>query len=285
MSQIIEGFLGQSLSGKKSKLPAKLDFIQSATGLILGLFMWGHMFFVATILISSDFMYSVAKMFEGNFIFGEPKPWLVSCIVFIIFVIFMVHAGLAVRKFPINFRQYQILRTQMKMIKHSDTNLWFVQFITGFMLFFFASFHLGMMFFYPHTIDPYGSGERMLQMWPFYLILLFAVELHGGIGLYRLCVKWGWFEGKDAKKSRKRLKTLKWAVSAFFIILGLLTMMAYIKVGLSEHPRGERYIPHTLPSHLQSALKTHLQNPLQNSAQFFSQLTLKYQIYTTNLGA
>ncbi|HIX81022.1 MAG TPA: hypothetical protein H9980_03485 [Candidatus Erysipelatoclostridium merdavium] len=77
----------------------------------------------------------------------------------------------------------------------------------------------------------------------FYLVLLFAVELHGGIGLYRLCVKWGWFEGKNAKASRKALKKLKWIISVFFIALGLLTMAAYIKVGMSDHEIGSRYIP------------------------------------------
>ncbi|TQR43089.1 fumarate reductase cytochrome subunit b [Campylobacter sp. MIT 12-8780] len=244
MQQIIEGYLGKSAEGKKSKMPAKLDFIQSASGLFLGLFMWGHMFFVSSILISSDFMYRIAKMFEGDFIFGTPQPWVVSCIVFVVFVVFVVHAGLAMRKFPINFRQWQLLRTHAKVIKHSDTNLWFIQAITGFIMFFFASLHLGLMFFQAHTIDPYGSGDRMLQMWPFYLILLFAVELHGGIGLYRLCVKWGWFEGKNAKASRKTLKKLKWLISVFFIALGLLTMAAYVKVGLSDdHKAGDRYVP------------------------------------------
>lgn len=42
MSGLIEGYLGKSVEGKKSKIPAKLDFIQSASGLLLGLFMWGH---------------------------------------------------------------------------------------------------------------------------------------------------------------------------------------------------------------------------------------------------
>ena len=45
MSSKIENFLGKRVDGTKSRLPAKLDFYQSATGLILGLFMWGHMLF------------------------------------------------------------------------------------------------------------------------------------------------------------------------------------------------------------------------------------------------
>jgi len=71
MSKLIEGYLGITSDGKKSKLPAKLDFYQSATGLFLGLFMWGHMFFVSTILISKDFMHTITQMFEGAFLFED----------------------------------------------------------------------------------------------------------------------------------------------------------------------------------------------------------------------
>ena len=50
---------------KINRWPARLDLIQSGTGLILALFMWAHMFFVSSILISHDAMYWVSKMFEG----------------------------------------------------------------------------------------------------------------------------------------------------------------------------------------------------------------------------
>ena len=91
------------------------------------------------------------------------------------------------------------------MMKHDDTTMWFTQAFTGFAMFFLGSAHLLMMMVQADTIGPYGSSTRMYSdvMWPFYLLLLLAVEFHGGIGLYRLCVKWGWFEGVDAKESRK----------------------------------------------------------------------------------
>ncbi|MFV0480481.1 MAG: hypothetical protein ACK5LP_00695, partial [Campylobacteraceae bacterium] len=127
------------------------------------------------------------------------------------------------------------------------TTMWSWQAITGFIMFFLGSAHLGMMLFFPETIGSglteltAGEGEsatRMVRMWLFYLILLFAVELHGGIGLYRLCVKWGWFEGKNAKESRKNLSRVKWALTAFFLILGLATMLAYIKYGFDVKALG-----------------------------------------------
>lgn len=80
--------------------------------------------------------------------------------------------------------------------------------------------------------------------WPLYLALLFAVEVHGSVGLYRLAVKWGWFEGRDVRVSRRRLKIAMWALIAFLLTLGLTTLMAEIRLGIEHAPRaGERYVP------------------------------------------
>ena len=50
---------------KIDKVPARLDFIQSTTGLILALFIMGHLLFEATILISNETMYKMTIFFEG----------------------------------------------------------------------------------------------------------------------------------------------------------------------------------------------------------------------------
>jgi fumarate reductase subunit C len=134
----------------------------------------------------------------------------------------------------------------MGMMRHEDTTLWWWQVLTGFAMFFLASVHLYQMLMHPGLIGPYESADRVWsgRWWPLYLILLFAVELHGGIGLYRLAVKWGWFPGKDANAGRRNLKRLKWALSVFFIVLGLATLAAYIKIGMAHQDRvGERYVP------------------------------------------
>jgi fumarate reductase subunit C len=160
--------------------------------------------------------------------------------------VFIAHAGLAVRKFPINYAQYRVYRDHMGMMRHEDTTLWWWQVATGFAMFFLASVHLYQMLMHPGMIGPYESADRVWsgRWWPLYLVLLFAVELHGGIGLYRLAVKWGWFAGKDPNASRRNLKRLKWALSVFFIVLGLATLAAYIKIGIAHADRvGERYVP------------------------------------------
>jgi fumarate reductase subunit C len=81
-------------------------------------------------------------------------------------------------------------------------------------------------------------------MWPLYLVLLFAVELHGGIGLYRLAVKWGWLGDGDPNTMRRRMKILKWSITVFFLVLGLATLAAYIKIGIEHQGHyGEHYVP------------------------------------------
>jgi fumarate reductase subunit C len=241
---------------RKSLWPARLDMAQSVSGLALGLFMWGHMFFVSSILISPDAMWTITKMFEGYFVLGHSYPGIVSVVVAVVFALFIGHAALAVRKFPINYGQYRVYRDHMGMMRHEDTTLWYWQVVTGFAMFFLASVHLYQMLMHPGLIGPYESGERMWsgRWWPLYLVLLFAVEIHGGVGLYRLAVKWGWFEGKDPKASRSNLKKLKWALSAFFIVLGLATMAAYVKIGYANrYVAGAHYTPAWLQNPPQAA--------------------------------
>lgn len=232
---------------KKSRLPARLDFAQSGTGLILGLFMWVHMLLVGSIILGKGVFNFVAKTMELAFLSdsGHGYPIAVFLAVSGIFTLFIVHALLGVRKFPISWKQHRIMLDQMQMMKHEDTNLWYIQVITGFIMFFAGSVHLYVMLTNPGSIDPYLSADRVISgnMWPLYLILLICVELHGTIGLYRLCMKWGWFQGKDARASRKKLKAIKNKLAIFFLSLGILALLAFAIIGIKHRDKaGERYV-------------------------------------------
>jgi fumarate reductase subunit C len=234
---------------KKSRIPARLDLAQSGTGLILGLFMWVHMLLVGSIILGKGMFNFVAKTMELSFLSktGHGFPIAVFFAVFTIFTLFIIHALLGVRKFPISWKQHRILRDQMQMMNHTDTNLWYVQAITGFLMFFLGSVHLYIMMTNPGSIGPYMSADRIVSgnMWPLYLILLICVELHGTIGLYRLCMKWGWFAGKDAKKSREKLKKMKNRATIFFMSIGILALLVFIVIGIGHRDRvGERYGSH-----------------------------------------
>lgn len=53
-----------------------------------------------------------------------------------IFALVVVHALLAVRKFPNSYRQVRAFRDHANAMKHGDTTLWWWQVVTGFALFF-----------------------------------------------------------------------------------------------------------------------------------------------------
>ena len=229
-----------------SRNTARLDMLQGATGLFLVLFMWAHMFMVSSILLGKDAMYFVSRMFEGEPFLGKPYPELVSAFAALIIVVMVVHAFLALRRFPSSTQQYQTLHRHISGLRHTDTTLWYLQVITGFALFFLATPHLYQLLMHPADIGPYASSDRVWsgRFWPLYLGLLFVVELHAGVGIYRLVVKWGWFLGSDPRRGRRRLQWIKWALTVFFLSLGLLTLAAYMKIGMEhEANAGERYIP------------------------------------------
>jgi len=229
-----------------TRLPARLDLLQSASGVFLALFMWLHMFFVSSILLGKDAFWHVARFFEGYHILGKPYPILVSGVALFVFAMFIFHAALAMRKFPADYRQYSAFRRHAGEMKHADTTLWFVQVYTGFAMFFLGSVHLYTMMTRPESIGPYGSADRVVTdwFWPLYLLLLFAVELHGSIGLYRVAVKWGWLEGRNPAATRRNMKRAKWLVTVFFLTLGLLSLAAYIKIGIEHRDNyGEHYVP------------------------------------------
>ena len=246
IARAITSVAGPTKAAQKSRVPAWLDLAQGASGLALALFMWVHMALVSSILLGKDAMWAVAKLFEGYWLFGRSYPVLVSLAVASVSLVFVGHAALAMRKVPGSWKQYRTFRTHMKDMRHDDTTLWFVQVYTGFAMVFLGSIHLVLMMRNADRIGPYESADRVWSggMWPLYILLLLAVELHGGIGLYRLAVKWGWLEGRDPEASRRNLKRAKWALTVGFLVLGFTTLGAYMQLGIEHRDRvGERYVP------------------------------------------
>ncbi|MFT7004170.1 MAG: fumarate reductase subunit C [Sulfurimonas sp.] len=202
---------------------------------MLGVFIMGHIIFESSILISNEMMYKVSLFFEGYYFFGETYPGITSFLAAAIFFIFILHAGVAIRKFPNNYKQYKAMKKHTLSMKHEDTSMWVVQIITGFIMFFIGSVHLYTMMAEPSTIGPFASSMRVVyqNMAPLYFLLLISVIFHAFIGLYRLALKWGFMEGKDTKVSRRRFKILMRSMIVIYILLGLMSLMRYMYIGYS----------------------------------------------------
>ena len=226
--------------------PASMDVLQSLTGLILVVFVWSHMFFESSILLGKDAMYWVTKMFEGEHLFGQSYPLLVSAVAASIFLLIAVHAVLALRKFPGNTRQYTTFHRHVGTLRHSDTTLWYVQVVTGFILFFLVPAHLYIVFTQPENIGPYASSDRVWtqRFWILYAPLLVAVHVHAGVGIYRLAIKWAPLSGEDFPVVRARLKVAMWCIIVFFTTLGSASLVTYMSIGFDHADRaGERFVP------------------------------------------
>ncbi len=260
---------------KKSRIPARLDFAQSATGLILGLFISVHILLEGSIILGKGSYAFVAKNMELAFLSdsGHGFPITVFFAAFVIFTLFIIHALLGIRKFPISWKQHRIIRDQMQMMKHSDTNLWYVQALTGFIMFFVGPVHLYIIMSNPGSIDPYLSADRIVSgnLWFLYLTLLICVVLHAAIGLYRLCMKWGWFAGKDARKSRLTIQTLRNRLIIFYLSVGILALLVFVVIGIRHKDRvGERYIKHV----------TTVEQPAQEHNDILDDKTLPLEVDT-----
>jgi fumarate reductase subunit C len=242
---IIEFITGKNSLGKKSRIPARLDFLQSATGLVLALFISFHILFESSILFGKDAMYKLTKMFEGEPFIEGGEPLIISMLAFIIFSIFILHAFIAMRKFPSSYKEYQRYRTHSSMLKHSDTNLWFIQISSGFVMFFLGSIHLNTMMTQPANIGPYASADRIYSdvAWPMYFMLLVSVILHAGVGIYRLIIKWGWFDGSNPRANRIKSKKVTQIVVIVYLFLGIISLGTYIKIGYDHQDEyGSRYM-------------------------------------------
>lgn len=234
---------------KIDKTPARLDFTQSLTGLILAVFIMGHLLFEASILISNEMMYKVTIMFEGYYFFGETYPGIVSFFAAFVFAIFILHAAIAIRKFPSSYIQYKTIKQHTKNMKHEDSSLWLIQIITGFMMFFIGSVHLYIMMTQPSNIGPFASSSRVVDefMGPLYLMLLISVVSHAFIGLYRLALKWGFFEGKNTKQSRKIFKLIMKSMILIYITIGSLSLAKYTYIGFThDFSDGVKYKSETI---------------------------------------
>lgn len=221
---------------------AWLDLLQGASGAVLVLFMWVHMFLVSSILLGKDAMYTVTRMLEGEFIFGRAYPALVSGVAVAVLAIFLLHALVAIWKLPGSYRQYSLFWRHSRSLRHGDTTLWLVQVVTGLVLMFTATIHLYDMIMHPDMIGPHASAARVYGgTWLLDLVLMFAVEVHAGVGIYRLIIKWDLF---GLTRRRLALRRVVTGIVLFYLVLGSLTFSTYMKIGAEPAVQaGERYVP------------------------------------------
>ena len=225
------------------------ELISGGTGLLLALFMWGHVILVGSILTGERGFDWMATMLE-DFYIAQPT-------VVVIFAMFLVHAVFAARKIPSQLRERKRLLNLAKGLKksgreyvptrtahspfrpHIESMLWIWQVRTGMVILVLGSFHLILLAVDVMTplfgeiagIESETTLARVgAGLWLPYAILLLCVEFHASVGLYRLAIKWG----ADLWMSRKMLHRLEQVI--FWIVLGLGGLTLVVLAGWMEPP-------------------------------------------------
>ncbi|MGE6648818.1 fumarate reductase cytochrome b subunit [Shewanella colwelliana] len=207
---------------------AKADKVQSITGILLGCFLLAHLHFESSILLGKEAFYYVVQFLEGGMFSstGHGFPLVTKLFSIFILIVVMLHALVALRRFPAQLGQWRALRRHMSGINHKDSHAWFWQLATGFILFFLAPVHIFTMITNPE-IGPHLSAERVYHAnaWLLYALLLPAVVIHAMIGLYRVAVKWG------LTANRAGLRKVAKVLIVYLISIGLLSLISYILIG------------------------------------------------------
>ena len=245
-SAALDGDAGKTTVARRELL---YEVLSGGTGLLLALFMWGHVILVGSILTGSRGFDWLATFLEDYYI---AQPTILA-----IFLLFIVHAVLAARKIPSQLRERKRLqklarglsqsgrekvatRTEHSPFRpHVESMLWIWQVRTGMVMLVLGSFHLvllGLDIFTPLYGDIAGiESETTLArvsagLWLPYAILLLCVEFHASVGLYRLAIKWG----ADLWMSRTTMHRIEQVI--FWVVLGLGALTLVVLAGWMEPP-------------------------------------------------
>jgi len=198
------------------KLSAYLDWVQMLTGAALILFMWCHLILVSSILIGPGAMNALAWFFETTYMAQVGGP--------LIFLAFLVHFVLAARKIPFKTAEQRVMWANAKRLRHTDTWLWIVQATTAMGILIMGGIHMWVVLTNLPITAAKSAARIQTGFWfVFYLFLLPMVELHVGIGFYRILVKWGFLD----RPGRKIIKRKENLLTGIFIAVGLLTLLRY----------------------------------------------------------
>ena len=225
------------------------EVISGGSGLILALFMWGHVVLVGSILTGERGFDWMATFLEDYYI---AQPTVIA-----IFSLFLVHAVFAARKIPAQLRERKRIVELAKGLKnsgrehvatrtehspfrpHLESMLWIWQVRTGMIMLVLGGFHLTLLsidVFTPLYGDMAGieSSTSMARvaagLWLPYAILLLCVEFHASVGLYRLAIKWG----ADLWMSRKTMHRIEQVIFWLILVVGGFTLV--VLAGWVEPP-------------------------------------------------
>ncbi len=171
---------------------------------------------VSSVILGPGVMNALAEFLEEYYMAQVGGP--------IVAFIFLLHFVLAARKVPFRTEQQSTIWKFSRQLRHTDTWLWMIQAFTAMIILIMGSVHMWTVLSdFPITAAKSAARVQGGGWLVFYLILLPIVELHVGIGFYRIAVKWGFV----LRKGRKGFKRFENILTAIFIVIGLVTLARF----------------------------------------------------------
>lgn len=224
--------LQTTINRSYGKTDLYVDLAQSISGVLLIGFLWMHMLFVATIVVSPELFNTLSEGLDRYYLAQVGIPATILLII--------VHIFLALRRAPVRLRDMRITYRMAKMMNHYDTWVWVGQVVSALFVGVMASIHLWIILG-AWPLRAATSAARVASTGPadatwgafsfpffivFYVIFLIAGEYHGGFGLYRILVKWGWWERH----------TMGWVLKGITVIivgLGIAALYTFTQIAAS----------------------------------------------------
>lgn len=194
-----------------------VEGIQMVSGLLLVLFLWVHMLFIASIWLGATSFNALAHFMD--------RYGLVWVTVAFLVLVIGSHVGAVVRRIPKQFREQRIVWRHAKLIRHMDTWSWIFQSITGAALLALVIIHMVVVTYGGITAQA-SSGRVFNNFLIFYVVLLVLAEYHANVGLYRIFVKWGWV-------SQHRLHRVLTVITILTVGVGAVSL--YVLYALGAH--------------------------------------------------
>jgi fumarate reductase subunit C len=189
-----------------------MELLELATGLFLFIFLQFHLLAVSSIILGPDTFNRDSARLDEYYLSYVGIPLVVLAV--------LVHGLVALRKAPWKFKEARVFIQHSRRLAHLDTWAWLVQIITGMLVLVLAAIHIwSVMLTWP--IQAASSAARVQGgYFSFFVLLLLVAEIHAMVGLYRILVKWSWF-------NRHRFTPYLVYSTLFLVGLGFVALLVF----------------------------------------------------------